>query len=429
MRVLVTGATGMIGSRLVDGLLCAGHEVVLAVRDPEQAQRRWPGVAAFAMDFAAIDVDRWRPHLRGVDAVVNTIGIFQEEGSQRFDAVHVKGPLALFAAACEAGATQAVQLSALGAHPAKKAAYLSSKGRADIALGGLPLRHTIVQPSLVYASRGASTRWFAALAALTVTPLPDGGRQRIQPVHVDDLCQALVRLIGDPAPPALLHAVGPTAVSLRDYLATIKRGLGFAGGFVGIPGRWIKAVVRLLPGRRFAFADTETLSMLEAGSTAPAEPFARVLGRAPRPVEAFVRDGERVTLRDAAVKFWLVPALRLAVAAMWVVTAWVSVFAYPLRDSLALLARVGLHGGAALAALYAAAALDLLLGLLPVFAPAMRRLTYKAQLATVVAYTAIITVFLPEYWAHPYGPVLKNVPLLVAIALLHAWDTDGRPGR
>jgi len=48
-----------------------------------------------------------------------------------------------------------------------------------------------------------------------------------------------------------------------------------------------------------------------------------------------------------------------------------------------------------------------------------RRLLYKAQALLILAYTAIITLHLPEFWLHPYGPVLKNLPMLVALWLLH----------
>jgi hypothetical protein len=97
----------------------------------------------------------------------------------------------------------------------------------------------------------------------------------------------------------------------------------------------------------------------------------------------------------------------------------VSLGLYPVQESLALLARVGLHGALARIALYGAALLDLVLGVLTLAAPARwRRGVWLAQLALVAAYTLLITVFLPEYWLHPYGPIAKNLPLAAAIALL-----------
>ena len=105
-------------------------------------------------------------------------------------------------------------------------------------------------------------------------------------------------------------------------------------------------------------------------------------------------------------------------------TGIVSLGLYPVDDSLALLARVGLHGALAQVALYGAAGLDLLFGVLTLALAARHRAgLWLAQLLLIGGYTVLITVFLPEYWLHPYGPISKNLPVMAAIALL--WAMDG----
>src|SRR5690606_14330376 len=136
----------------------------------------------------------------------------------------------------------------------------------------------------------------------------------------------------------------------------------------------------------------------------------RVLGHPPRPPDAFVSRAEATDLRRAALLRWLLPLLRVSVALTWIVTAIVSLWVYPREDSLALLARTGLTGGIALAALYAAPLLDLGLGVATLLLR-RRRSLYAVQALVILGYTAIITACLPEYWAHPYGPVLRNLPL------------------
>ena len=130
------------------------------------------------------------------------------------------------------------------------------------------------------------------------------------------------------------------------------------------------------------------------------------------------------------VRRWRYLALmRWALAAMWLGTAWVSLFAYPRAASHALLARLGLHGGWADLALWSGALLDALLGL-ALLAPWRRRDVYRAQLALVLAYTVLISVALPEFWLHPFYPFLKNIPLLAMILALHALDRpDGSDPR
>jgi peptidoglycan/LPS O-acetylase OafA/YrhL len=81
-------------------------------------------------------------------------------------------------------------------------------------------------------------------------------------------------------------------------------------------------------------------------------------------------------------------------------------------------------------ALYGAAVLDLVLGALSLAAPARwRRWVWLAQIALVGGYTVLITFFLPEYWLHPYGPILKNLPILAAIGLLWALEPPPRRER
>ena len=108
--------------------------------------------------------------------------------------------------------------------------------------------------------------------------------------------------------------------------------------------------------------------------------------------------------------------LRSSIAIVWIATAVVSAAVYPVEESLALLARVGLSGVPALVALYGAAALDLALGVAVL--GIRRRWIWTLQLAVVLGYTVIITACLPEQWLHPYGPMVKNLPILAAMLLL-----------
>jgi hypothetical protein len=121
--------------------------------------------------------------------------------------------------------------------------------------------------------------------------------------------------------------------------------------------------------------------------------------------------------------------LRIAVALVWIWTGIVSLGVYPVQDSYALLARVGLHGAAATVALYGAAMFDFALGFATLLAPSRwRGWVWGTQLALIAGYTVLITIFLPEYWLHPYGPLSKNLPMMAAIALLWALE-PGRRGK
>jgi uncharacterized protein YbjT (DUF2867 family) len=423
MRVLLSGASGFIGRALVQAFARRGHDLVLLARDTGAAARRWPGQRVLAADFSRdLAVADWRDRLVGIDVVVNAVGILREHGGQTFEAVHVRAPAALFAACAEGRVRRVIQISALGADEHAASAYHRSKREADRRLAALPLRSTVVRPSLVFAPEGESARWFSLLASLPLIPVPGRGGQCLQPIHRDDLVEAIVAVAEAERPPPVLDAVGPAPVTLRVYLATLRDALGLGRAhFLPVPrplARAGAAVGRHLPG---VLLDRDTLAMLERGNCADAGGIGAVLGRPPRAPAEFLGGSEATTLRRGSQLGWLLPLLRLSVALMWLVTAALSFGLYPVAGSLDLLAGVGLHGMWALIALYGAASFDLALGIATLVLP-RRRWLYTLQIALVLGYTVIISLWLPQFWLHPFGPVLKNLPILAALWLLRELD-------
>ncbi len=424
MHVLVTGASGFIGRHLVAALLAGGHRVSAAQRSAPPA-----GVQHVLSDFARdIEPAVWVPRLQGVDAVVNAVGIFAERGAQTFGALHIRAPQALFTACVDAGVRRVVQLSALGADDAATSGYHVSKRTADEFLARLPLSSAVVQPSLVFGADGASSRMFMALASLPLVPLPGSGAQRVQPIHIDDLVAALVALLEHDAwRVGRVALVGPEPLTLRAYLAALRAQMDAAiplgrARFVPVPQAIVQRGAQLAEHVPGALINREALQMLERGNTADAAVTAALLGHAPRPVNAFIPTGAALDAARTAQLAWLLPLLVLSLAIVWIATAYVSAFAYPKAQSYALLAQVGLRGALAKTALYSAAAFDVVLGLVTLASFALRaewrRWLWLAQIALMLGYTLIITVWLPEQWLHPFAPILKNIVLLAALVLL-----------
>jgi hypothetical protein len=110
--------------------------------------------------------------------------------------------------------------------------------------------------------------------------------------------------------------------------------------------------------------------------------------------------------------------LRLALASVWLLSAIASL-CYPHAQSMALLERTGLSGAAANSALYAGIALDAAMGLLTLakLREIQKRL-WLAQGIVIVTYSVIIALYLPEYALHPFGVLIKNIPLLAILLIL-----------
>jgi hypothetical protein len=110
--------------------------------------------------------------------------------------------------------------------------------------------------------------------------------------------------------------------------------------------------------------------------------------------------------------------LRLSLAAVWLLTALAS-WHYPQTKSLALLERVGLSGTTALIALYAGIALDAAMGALTLInLRTLQKYLWLMQGVVIMTYSFIIAICLPEYALHPFGVLIKNIPMLTMLWVL-----------
>lgn len=429
MKILLTGATGFIGRRLLAALAAQGHVLRCASRRPPSDLQAGPRISWVAVDYVqALSPSQWMEPLGDCDVVINAAGILRSHGAETFERIHAQAPCALFEAARIRGVSRIIQISALGADADASSAYHLSKKAADDCLRRLGVPHTVLQPSLVFGPDGTSARFFMATASLPVIPLPGADDSLIQPAHIDDLVQAVLALLAVPVEdmPPNVAVVGPRPLSLRAYYQALREALHLSrrARYLHIPLPVVRAAARLgdhMPG---AMLDSDTLAMLRRGNTADPAALQALLGHAPRPASEFVAAAYARALANDARMTWLLPILRCTIALVWIVTAAVSAFGYPVADSYALLRRAGVPDAALPLALYGAATLDLLLGVC-ILLPRRGRWLWPAQAALVIGYTVIISIRLPEFWLHPYGPMVKNLPLLALLWLLY--ELEDRP--
>lgn len=409
-RILIVGGTGFIGRHLSAALHEAGHEV-------DALGRR-------GLDLARADEGEMMARLRCADMVINAAGLVRDHGGNSLQAVHADGACRLFRACERAGIARVIHLSALGAAEDGATAYQATKGVAEAALASSGLDYCVLRPSVVIGAGGASTITLSALAALPVVPRIGPGTWRVQPVHVDDLCDLVVRLVAMPGPlPRRIDAVGPEAMNTDTLTAILRHWLGLP------PPRWLP----LPEGLLWAIASVgekvmdgplnrEVLAMLKGGNTADVAGMEAALGRAPRPLpQALARHPAGPPERWHARLFFIRPALRLSLAFLWIATGLLSLGLYPLADSLRLMADLGIHGPLAEAAVYGGGVLDLILGMLLLFRlrPA---LVGASMLALMLAYSLLAAGLPAEYWLHPFAPLLKNLPIAAATLAMMALE-------
>jgi uncharacterized protein YbjT (DUF2867 family) len=427
MRVLVCGASGCVGRAVVHALRSRGHAVV------EGARGAADGRHTLHIDYMQPrSAEVWARRLRAerIDSVVNCVGILMAGRQQSFERIHTQGPIELFRGAVLAGVGRVIQISALGVRDdadTLSTPYLHSKLLADDALAALPLDWAVLRPSLIYGPHSQSAALFATLASLPVISLPGRGAQRVQPIHVYEIAEAVAQLIERPGELRAVHELGgPKVLTYREMLSAYRAALGLSEAlWLPLPMPLMRGMAWLaeaLPQKVFC---RDTIGMLERGSVAMPNAAPLLLGRAPTAMAHGLAISAPEPLLDLRVSLSppMAAMARAALAFMWLYTAFISALLPQQSGVLQLLARCGFEGRVGVVALIFSCALNTTLGLVT-----LRRSTpwgQALQVAAVMGYTATAAFNMPELTLDHCGPLVKNLPVLALVMLL--WCAGSAP--
>lgn len=228
MRVAVTGANGFVGRHVIARLVLGGHDVRALISERAGAESELPESVRGRVDVRRADVrrpDSLRGAFDGIDAVIHTVAV-PTERKQKFAEVNVAGVSHVVAEARRANVGRIVHMGALGADPASPYPYLRSKGQGEALVAGSGIAHVVLQPSLLF---GEGDDFFPRLAfslIFPVVPVPGDGKARFQPLHVDDMAQALVSAIERRDISGVHQIGGAEPVTYDEMLAETMRGTG-----------------------------------------------------------------------------------------------------------------------------------------------------------------------------------------------------------
>jgi nucleoside-diphosphate-sugar epimerase len=241
MRLAITGATGFVGSHLVDIALAAGHEVKALTR---REQRERDGVDWVLGDLESRDALEWL--VDGADAVIHVAGAISATTAAAFDKGNVEGTLAMLAAATAGGIQRFVHVSSLAAREPKLSLYGASKAKAEELVHSSGLDWAIVRPPAVYGPGDKETLELFRMARLGLMLMPPKGRVSV--IHADDLARLLLALAPYPAPKNILIEADdgkPGGWSHREFARALAAAVGTRAAVISSPGILLRAAARL----------------------------------------------------------------------------------------------------------------------------------------------------------------------------------------
>jgi uncharacterized protein YbjT (DUF2867 family) len=417
LRILLIGASGFIGSAVAARLRRERHEVVAVGRASGPAARRVPVESWVKLDLRrATDPEAWRPHLAGVDAVVNCAGVLQDSPRDSPGRVHRDMPLALWRA-CEAeGVKRVVLVTALGVGRGGLTRFSRTKREGEEALEASGLDWVILRPSVVVGRPAyGGSALFRGLAALPVFPRPaEAGA--VDVVQLDDVAETVARMVSPDAPSRVaLDLAGPDRLAFGDVVAAYRAWLGWTPARSFVAPSWVMALayragdalawlgwrppIRSTPGAE-----------LRRGATGDASDWRRAAGIEPRSLAAsLAAEPAAVQERWFARLYLLKPLLLGTFALFWLLTGLVSLGpGFPRA-----VAYIEAGGGGALSGpgVVAAALVDIAIALSIAWRPAAKA-GLIAAFALSLLYVVAGTLLLPSLWADPLGPMMKIWPIL-----------------
>jgi len=292
--VSVFGGSGFLGRRLVRRLAAEGATLRVAVRSPDRVRSV----------LGADDLDRvtvFRADVRdqasvaaavaGVDAVVNAVSAYVEKPGVTFESVHEQGAKTLAQEAAAAGVARLVLVSGIGADPGSRSPYIRARGRGEFVVRQAFPSATIVRPSAMF---GPGDALFGRLAdivrLLPVVPLIGGGHTRLQPVYVEDVVEAIVRMLAEHGTAGQTYELaGPGVHTLRELVSFALRLVGKRRLLVPVPFAVAEIQARLfefLPSPPLTTSQVDLLRMDNLASGAL--PGFRDLNIRPKAVEDIV---------------------------------------------------------------------------------------------------------------------------------------------
>jgi NADH dehydrogenase len=302
--LLLTGATGLVGSALLRRLVTEGTQVRCLVRDPRRLGAQRVRVQIALGDLT--DPPSFRNAMRGVHTVVHLAASIRDQPRGSIEELNGIATWRMVRAAQRQGVERFVFFSVLGASTHHRARFFRAKALAEQAVREASLQSTVFAPSIVYAPGDPWLTLLERMALLPAMPVSGRGRASYQPIWAEDVADCVMATLrapaggadanggsGDGGRHARYELAGPRALSHNEIIRLVLRSQNRSRPLLHVPTPIISRGLRLLEAtmgqRAFATWDEAELmecSMLSNRGAADAEG----LGVTPQQMAAVLGD-------------------------------------------------------------------------------------------------------------------------------------------
>lgn len=252
--ILLTGATGTVGSALLRRLTTDARPVRALVRDQRRLGDQRVRVQIALGDLS--DPPSFRNALRGVDTVVHLAATIRDQPRGSIEELNAVATLRLVRAAERAGVERFVFFSAMNAHHHSRTRFFRAKALAEEAVEESSLKTTIFRPSIIYAPGDPWITLLDRLSRLPAVPVSGSGRALYQPVWAEDVANAVVNSLSSEN--STYELAGPEVLSYNDIVKTVLRAQRRRRRLVHVPLPIVRASLKVL-----RFATWEEVELLE----------------------------------------------------------------------------------------------------------------------------------------------------------------------
>ena len=293
--VTVFGGTGFLGRRIVRHLRLDGFCVRVAsrhpdrgeaLRGPDDPQLRWVKADVYEERSVA-------DALANAYGAVNAVSLYVERGRETFHSVHVEAAQRVAAQARQAGVKRLIHVSGIGADPRSPSLYIRKRGEGELVVRAAFPDAVLIRPAVMFGSDDAFlTAIIKLLGRLPIYPMFGNGQTRLQPVYVEDVGQAIAKIMQqEQTGPILFECGGPRVYTYEGFLRTVASAAGIKPILLPVPfAAWgaLPWIGEMLPSPPITRNQVELMRIDSASM--PEIPGLRELGISPHSIEQILQD-------------------------------------------------------------------------------------------------------------------------------------------